>query len=230
MNRYLIGALVVAGVAARSAAQSSVDPAHKFAWAENVGWTNWHDAGTPPGASGVRVHGTFLSGFAWAENVGWINFGDGDPGPPGGTDTAYANVNGQDSGVNLDDVTGELSGYAWGENVGWINFAGGALASPPNLARLDLSACRLRGFVWGENTGWLNLDHASVFIGLEAGACGPPCPSDIDHDGDVDLADLSALLSQFGSNGPGFSADLDHDGDVDLTDLTNLLSDFGTVC
>jgi hypothetical protein len=26
-------------------AQSNIDPANKFAWGENIGWTNWRDAG-----------------------------------------------------------------------------------------------------------------------------------------------------------------------------------------
>ena len=29
--------------------QSNIDPAHQFAWSENTGWTNWHDAGAPAG-------------------------------------------------------------------------------------------------------------------------------------------------------------------------------------
>lgn len=58
----------------------------------------------------------------------------------------------------------------------------------------------------------------------------PPCVGDLDGNGTVDLADLTMLLSQFGSFGPGLPADIDADGDVDLADLTLLLSNFGTVC
>jgi YVTN family beta-propeller protein len=58
----------------------------------------------------------------------------------------------------------------------------------------------------------------------------PPCVGDVDGSGGVDLADLTLLLSQFGSFGPGLSADLDADGDVDLADLTLLLSNFGSDC
>lgn len=59
---------------------------------------------------------------------------------------------------------------------------------------------------------------------------GAACPADIDNSGAVDLADLSLLLSQFGSSGGAFGGDLDGDGDVDLTDLASLLASFGVTC
>ncbi len=55
---------------------------------------------------------------------------------------------------------------------------------------------------------------------------------DVDRDGDVDLADLSRLLTAFGScEGSGafdLSADVDASGCVDLADLSSLLTEFGT--
>lgn len=56
------------------------------------------------------------------------------------------------------------------------------------------------------------------------------CPADLDGSGAVDLADLSLLLSQFGSTGAGLDGDIDGDGDVDLTDLAALLASFGSTC
>ncbi|MFN0137738.1 MAG: hypothetical protein ACKVS9_16660 [Phycisphaerae bacterium] len=60
----------------------------------------------------------------------------------------------------------------------------------------------------------------------------PSCPGDVDGDQDVDLTDLSTLLSNFGLGGGAQrdDGDLDGDGDVDLTDLSTLLSRFGTSC
>lgn len=54
-------------------------------------------------------------------------------------------------------------------------------------------------------------------------------PGDLDHDGDVDLADLSQLLGHFGASGPTEAdGDIDGDGDVDIADLAILLGNFGT--
>jgi hypothetical protein len=186
LSRLLFIAIAVAGSAR---AQTNVDPAHKFAWGENTGWTNWHDAGDPDGAQGVHVANTFLSGFVWAENVGWINLGDGTP----ANGIEYANVNGTDFGVNRDPDNDELYGLGWGENVGWLNFAGGALATPPNPARVDFSNCTLAGFVWGENIGWINLDDATAYVGLQAGLCGS-LVGDLNCDSTVDFGDINPFV------------------------------------
>jgi hypothetical protein len=56
-----------------------------------------------------------------------------------------------------------------------------------------------------------------------------PCEGDFDSDGDVDLADLSILLADYGCTSPGpCVADIDGDGDTDLGDLSILLSNYGT--
>ena len=53
---------------------------------------------------------------------------------------------------------------------------------------------------------------------------------DLDHDGDVDLADLAQLLSNYGTtSGATYDmGDLDGDGDVDLADLATLLGQYGS--
>ena len=58
------------------------------------------------------------------------------------------------------------------------------------------------------------------------------CPEDITRDGDIDLADLSQLLANYGLTGGATHADgdIDADGDVDLSDLSTLLSVYGTSC
>lgn len=41
--------------------QSNIDPANKFGWGENVGWTNWLDAdGTTAGVVGSGVPGNYV--------------------------------------------------------------------------------------------------------------------------------------------------------------------------
>ncbi len=155
----------------------------KYAWQENVGWTNWRDANG--GAQGVFIGaGQFLSGFVWAENVGWINCGDGTPG--GGTMYTQVPVSGVlDFGVNIAG-DGQMSGFAWGENIGWINF--GLFASLPaaQQARYDFAARRLRGYAWGENVGWLNLDDATHFVAAA-------CIVDLNGDGLVDFVGLPGV-------------------------------------
>ncbi len=58
------------------------------------------------------------------------------------------------------------------------------------------------------------------------------CPGDLDGDGDIDLADLAQLLSNYGttSGAEHEDGDVDFDGDVDLSDLAALLSVYGTTC
>lgn len=58
----------------------------------------------------------------------------------------------------------------------------------------------------------------------------PYCPGDTDDDHDIDLSDLTGLLSQFGTTGSGLAGDQDRNGSVDLSDLTLLLSAFGQPC
>ncbi|HEY3246653.1 MAG TPA: hypothetical protein VGM03_25180 [Phycisphaerae bacterium] len=152
---------VMCGLATAAWAQSNIDPVNKFAWGENVGWTNWRDANGA--AQGVNIGATFLSGFIWGENIGFINVGDGTP----ANGVSYANANGSDFGVNV-GAGSLLHGLAWGENVGWINFDGGGLATPPLPARIE--AGRLRGFVWGENIGWINLEDNVHFVALATSA------------------------------------------------------------
>jgi len=58
----------------------------------------------------------------------------------------------------------------------------------------------------------------------QAGTCAPSCPADIDGDGSVNAADLSALLGNWGGSGAG---DIDGDGFVNAADLSALLGAWG---
>jgi hypothetical protein len=232
MTARALAACLLAVSASVAAAQSDIDPDHKFAWGENIGWTNWqHDRPNP--GDGVVISATYLSGFVYGENIGWINLGDGDPGAAGGSETQYANINGTDFGVNRDASTDELFGYAWGENVGWLNFDGGALATPPNPARLDAASCRLRGFVWSENTGWVNLDDVTHFVGAVAAACCPEASGDANCDGVIDFFDIDPfLLALFNPGsyaglfcgGSNCAVDVDCSGIVDFFDIDPFLT------
>src|SRR5437762_1712406 len=90
--RLMVLAAVPAVIVGTAFAQSNIDNTapNKFAWGENVGWTNWRDANGA--VQGVSVGGFVMSGFIWGENIGWINVGDGTPTTP----PSYANANGTD--------------------------------------------------------------------------------------------------------------------------------------
>ena len=140
-----------------TAGASDIDPDHRFAWSENVGWTNWHyDAPTP--GDGVLVTDTFLDGFVWAENIGWINLGDGFP----KDSVHYANTDDTNFGVNLDPESGDLSGLAWGENVDWINFDTAVVSD--ERARFDECDHRFFGYAWAENVCLINLNDENKFL------------------------------------------------------------------
>jgi V8-like Glu-specific endopeptidase len=75
-------------------------------------------------------------------------------------------------------------------------------------------------------SGW-NIDDVEIWAYPPI----PDIPGDLDGDGDVDLADLSQLLTAFGActGDPGYdaAADIDGSGCVDLADLSALLTNYG---
>lgn len=225
--RILAAATFGACIASPCMAQSAIDPSHKFSWQENCGWMNWKGNGLD--ANSVVVAASFLRGYIWCENVGWACVGHA---PADGFH--YANSDGLTYGVNI-DASGALSGFAWGENIGWINFGGGALASPPNPARLDAAASRFRGFAWGENVGWINLDDPTHYVGVT-------CIADVDDgqetglpDGGIGIEDLLYYLGQYDQGTP--RADVDDgqatgipDGGVGIEDLLYFLFRYDAGC
>jgi len=181
----VIAAIGVLGLTGLTRAQSNIDPTDKYAWGENVGWTNWRDA--DGGAAGVVAGDHFLSGYIWGENVGWINVGDGTPGDDCGGLPCYANLDDTDFGVNV-DADGTLFGYAWGENIGWINFDTSTLGG--DRALFDRCQRQFFGYAWGENVGWINLEDPTHFVALEPCGC-----TDCNTNGvpdDCDIADGSS--------------------------------------
>lgn len=74
---------------------------------------------------------------------------------------------------------------------------------------------------------------AALAVGEFHGApLPPPCPGDLDVDGDVDQADLGILLADFGCLAApgGCPGDVDLDGDTAQSDLGVLLATFGATC
>jgi hypothetical protein len=62
-------------------------------------------------------------------------------------------------------------------------------------------------------------------------AVPPPCPGDLDGDGQRNTVDLVIFLGNFGlAVNPGTNGDLDNNGVVNVVDLTILLGNFGVPC
>jgi hypothetical protein len=93
----------------------------------------------------------------------------------------------------------------------------GELADPRNPASLPSG-----NGVAGGNTLWK----------FTVAAPPPSCPGDTNDDNLVDGADLSVILSTFGTKSaePGTGGDLNGDGFVDGADLSVILANFGTDC
>jgi hypothetical protein len=89
----------------------------------------------------------------------------------------------------------------------------------------------IRGTAVNAGQGLGRQGFALVVTGDISVGCNPPHAGDLDDDCDVDLDDLTALLSSYGlcTGDPGFNAtaDLNTSGCVDLDDLTILLANYG---
>jgi hypothetical protein len=75
-----------------------------------------------------------------------------------------------------------------------------------------------------QNTGFDTIRTAEI--------APPLCLGDADGDGDVDFADVTAVLTSFGMtySSPGGLGDADQDLNVDFADITSVLTNFNSVC
>ena len=185
-------------------AATTVDSTNKYAWAGNLGWTNWHDLA----ATGAVIGEYLCSGYLWSANCGWIHLGDGTA----NNGIFYSNTSGSDYGVNVQEPTAsggestaKLRGYAYSGNLGWINFEN------HGDPRISFQTGQLTGYVWSANCGWINLDDASHFVVSNAILPG------IDSDGDG-IADAF----EFHHTEPDSLATLTNAGDYDGDGETDL--------
>lgn len=157
------------------------------------------------GVSGTLDPGTMI-----------LDAGDGDPGgdgayrklenePNAGAVYAVAGSSGQTGGGPLNHPVMHVS----------LNTLGSML--------LDIDDNRLHA-VFLDADGAVQDSFAIVHT--------PECPGDLDHDRSIGVADLRALLSNFGALSGMTHQDGDLDGDqaVTLPDLSALLTDYGSAC
>jgi hypothetical protein len=80
-----------------------------------------------------------------------------------------------------------------------------------------------------EANEYVVVETCAITVPAPGAAAGTCCPADLDGDGLVGAADLSALLSAWGSTGTAAgAADIDGDGSVGAADLAALLGAWGS--
>ena len=190
-------AIALLAPATGAGAQSTINPADKYAYGANTGWLN----SRPSAADGVVVGEAFLTGYIYAANFGWIHLGDGTP----ANGHTYANASAADFGVNHDG-TGTLAGYGYSGNIGWVNF-GWAAANDPNRPHFDLLTGQFSGYAYSANTGWINL----------AGHLATDTLASPDTDGDG-MADAWEIRKFRNLSIAGIGTDRDKDGQSDAAE------------
>ena len=163
MNHHHLPIITLTALCLRqaAAAQSTISPTDKSAYAANSGWIDFRTSA----ANGVVATETCLAGKAYAANFGWIDLGDGSP-VNGHT---YSNASTTDFGVNL-AASGALTGYAYAANVGWINFE--QTYGQPRLNFLTGSA---RAFRRGR--GWIPPSRHAVAACPDSRGASEACSS-----------------------------------------------------
>lgn len=199
---------------------------------------------TITGSGGPAVSGVSISGFAptqvYARNcILWGNNSSGSQivlssggGGSFDVDVQYSTVQGGyagDGNLASDPLFANAAGDDYHLAAGSPAIDSGNAYLVPISAAIDLDGQpRIADDPAAPNTGAPFPTY--VDRGPYESSGRPYCPGDLDDDHDVDLTDLSILLSQFGTSGVGLAGDQDHSGGIDLGDLATLLSAYGQSC
>ena len=115
---------------------------------------------------------------------------------------------------------------------GTTNLVNGGNISGATSATLTINPAGLGDAATNYNCVVTNLCGNATTTNATLTVNPAPCPGDLNHDGLVDIADLTTLLANFGIAAGALpdQGDMDTDGDIDLSDLTTFLGLFGTIC
>jgi hypothetical protein len=198
MNKLSICLCGLSLAGSMALADTTMNPAYKWAWSSGAGWIN----GNVDSTSGIAVYQNVCSGYLYSASAGWICLGQGNP----TNGCHYTNSNSVDYGVNV-DAAGNLSGYAWSGSFGWINF-GWTNVGASNAPKIDLKPGIFSGYAWGGSLGWIGLSNTMVWLKTDFMTNAPG--SDSRGDGIPD----SWVIEKCGStNGfKGGTNDSDRDG------------------
>ena len=99
---------------------------------------------------------------------------------------------------------------------GVINSSGGSFTLSGTIGQPDAGATMTGGSFSLTGGFWAGVDS------------GPPCPADLNGDGELDFVDISLFLNAF--NGELPAADFNDDGEYDFVDISLFLASYTGGC
>ena len=108
-----------------------------------------------------------------------------------------------------------------GISMSWYTIDGGGGSSTLGMLSMD-------GTIGQHDTGTMTLGAVTMTGGFWAWETPPPpCPGDSDGSGDVDVNDLVAVITDWGTDGSANGGDVDGDGVVNVDDLVSVFENWG---
>lgn len=139
-----------------------------------------------------------------------------------------ANASANAGGVATFSVTATGSALNFQWRRGTTNLVDGGAISGANSATLTITGVTAGdagadyNCVVSNGCGSATSNNASLTVNTN------PCPGDLDHNGSVDLPDLSTLLANYGASPATLAmGDLDGNGTVEFADLAAMLAVYG---
>jgi hypothetical protein len=124
------------------------------------------------------------------------------------------------------EASGGADGIARWNGSAWVALGSGVNGSVYCMIADDADGAGPGGLT-ALMGGIFTLAGGQAVSNLASWGCSNAIPGDLDGDGDVDLADLALLLSDFGCSTAPCVGDINGDNVTDLADLATLLAHFG---